>query len=499
MQGPKGVGHMTGSPSCAGPTVDAVVLSVVDALVFQRVSPILWAHLGGIGRGAGWAGLVEVASTTEPLLAEMLARPGRVLRRDGESHRVLGPYWATSSACLQIEDDVLVVLGNPVGPLTGSDEQLQAVARRIAGDLEQTTPTKRLADELEVLHAVQAVTGSDIPEDRENAMRHVGQVALASLSCEVGVLRDGTGCTVVVGSAPRLDPWSAELDEVLDHIISTTDDGLLCLQDVADHVWLGPLGAAGGVRSLLALTLPEPVGGVLVVAHTDAAPRGFTTLCRQLGRRVADAGAIVTRTAALCEQLQLSLDEHALLARHDPLTGLGNRLAWEEALTQAQERVDAGLPVTVVMLDLDELKLVNDRYGHAAGDDLIRHSGRQVLSVVQGGDVVCRIGGDEFGLLLQGTASAVQSQLGDLIEGFSAAAGTGVRASVGSATVPARGSINDALVLADASMYAHKRGEPRSGGRPPAQGDHRRRPVCGPDLRRPAPLPVDPCRSIPDG
>ena len=84
---------------------------VVDALVFRRVSSTTWAHLGGLGRGRGWAGVVEVGDGRAD--AGRL-RPGRstVVAHSAPAH-VIGPYYATGAAAVRLTNDVLVVLGNP--------------------------------------------------------------------------------------------------------------------------------------------------------------------------------------------------------------------------------------------------------------------------------------------------------------------------------------------------------------------------------------------------
>ena len=102
--------------------------------------------------------------------------------------------------------------------------------------------------------------------------------------------------------------------------------------------------------------------------------------------------------------LQLARDAAQLAADTDPLTGLVNRRA-------AMERLDAEMraafrdctQLSLVLIDLDHFKTINDRYGHAKGDDVLRHfaaAGRQQL---RGGDTFARIGGEEFMVLMPGT------------------------------------------------------------------------------------------------
>jgi diguanylate cyclase (GGDEF)-like protein/PAS domain S-box-containing protein len=112
-----------------------------------------------------------------------------------------------------------------------------------------------------------------------------------------------------------------------------------------------------------------------------------------------DQGAVVVLRDVTAENrvaLRLSFE-----AAHDPLTGLQNRRAFldrlEDTVRGARER---GEHHAIAFLDLDRFKVVNDRFGHAVGDRLLREIGQVMGRVVRGGDVLARIGGDEFALLL---------------------------------------------------------------------------------------------------
>lgn len=99
------------------------------------------------------------------------------------------------------------------------------------------------------------------------------------------------------------------------------------------------------------------------------------------------------------------LYRHTLrLALRDPLTGVGNRLAFDEAL--AREIVRAGRHdgrLALMMLDMDGFKEVNDRHGHLVGDELLKHFARLVKATARGSDMLFRFGGDEFALLMPET------------------------------------------------------------------------------------------------
>ena len=158
-------------------------------------------------------------------------------------------------------------------------------------------------------------------------------------------------------------------------------------------------------------------------------------------------------------ELQALAADQSRTARRDCLTGLGNRLAWDEALTGAQRNVDAGDSVTVVSVDVDGLKQVNDTRGHEAGDGLLRRCAEVLREHGRPSDVAVRLGGDEFALLLPLPGHLVEGRLASLrdrLGGVTSSERT-VAASVGAATAQPFGSVADAAREADAAMYLAKR------------------------------------------
>ena len=102
------------------------------------------------------------------------------------------------------------------------------------------------------------------------------------------------------------------------------------------------------------------------------------------------------------EEIRRSEEEYKKLAHHDFLTGLPNRILFQEQLTKAimrakREQCSAAL----LFIDLDNFKIVNDVAGHDAGDTVLRETATRLLACVRGGDMVCRIGGDEYVALLE--------------------------------------------------------------------------------------------------
>jgi diguanylate cyclase len=156
------------------------------------------------------------------------------------------------------------------------------------------------------------------------------------------------------------------------------------------------------------------------------------------------------------QELQRRFELAELDALTDPLTGVGNRRAWDRLLEAEEARCRRyGSVASLVAIDLDELKRVNDREGHAAGDRLLLRTAQVIDSTRRAADVVARLGGDEFGVLAVECDEPAAKVLAGRLRGALEAAG--IRASVGHATRQPTGSLAQAWSAADAEMYAHKR------------------------------------------
>lgn len=154
------------------------------------------------------------------------------------------------------------------------------------------------------------------------------------------------------------------------------------------------------------------------------------------------------------------------LALHDDLTLLPNRSFFcqrlDEALSRSERQQRA---IAVLYLDLDNFKAINDTYGHAAGDELLRIIAARLNRAIRNADIISRLGGDEFALLLSDVAD--HEQLGRVAEKLAALVASPVKigelhlsvyASIGIAVCPVDGMTAEALLdSADAAMYHAKR------------------------------------------
>lgn len=166
----------------------------------------------------------------------------------------------------------------------------------------------------------------------------------------------------------------------------------------------------------------------------------------------------------LLSRLRGAFERERALARTDHLTGVANSLAFTEALAAELERARRyGHPVSLIYLDLDNFKAVNDRQGHGAGDRLLARVGRLLRESLRASDVVGRLGGDEFALLLPETGSehamAVAHKVRAAIGGEMKAGGWPVTASLGVVTCPTPEVGAEGVMLeADRLMYRVKLG-----------------------------------------
>jgi diguanylate cyclase (GGDEF)-like protein len=216
--------------------------------------------------------------------------------------------------------------------------------------------------------------------------------------------------------------------------------------------------------------LPLVVGMTIVVIqawHSHLDHTLVTTGGLLMSLVVARQMLVLTENTRLVATVQQREEQLRHQAFHDPLTGLANRLLFRDRLEHAAAlRQREGAVLTVLFLDLDDFKSVNDKLGHAAGDALLVDVAERLRACLRQGDTVARLGGDEFAVLLEdgsGSQDRLAARIVDSME-VDFQLGTHrvqVSASVGVATVTADGPpglVSDRLLhCADVAMYAAKR------------------------------------------
>jgi len=175
----------------------------------------------------------------------------------------------------------------------------------------------------------------------------------------------------------------------------------------------------------------------------------------------------------LVTNLRDARQQAELMARTDVLTGVANLFSFREISARELERSRrTGQPLTLLFLDIDDFKIVNDYHGHLTGDEMLRRIARALCYAARRDDIVARVGGDEFVVLMPRSDAAQANQVVERVTSrlatISRPDGSPLTCSIGMATHhPATETIDEILQEADRAMYAAK-SRRASDRRPPA-------------------------------
>jgi diguanylate cyclase (GGDEF)-like protein/PAS domain S-box-containing protein len=267
-----------------------------------------------------------------------------------------------------------------------------------------------------------------------------------------------------------------ELDAQL--VVTHGSSRVLHMLGLDPHTLAGQplLAALGGSENLQALQALQTAFARLQagaesrnrVASAHQRPDGSVLHCQWFNSALVDAAGQVSSIMALVEDVSARVQAEAQLrhlALHDQLTGLPNRSALAERLTDALIRSNRShTPVALLFIDLDGFKRVNDNFGHASGDEVLKEVSHRLCEAVRATDVVARIGGDEFVVLLdtevhEDTPERVCERIFESLKPLCtfAIGQAQIGASIGVAKhPPLPDQADDLLKRADAAMYEAK-------------------------------------------
>jgi diguanylate cyclase (GGDEF)-like protein len=163
---------------------------------------------------------------------------------------------------------------------------------------------------------------------------------------------------------------------------------------------------------------------------------------------------VLTRMAGLVRDVQANAATLTELSELDPLTGLANRRVWDRELPRSIDAARrAGRVLAVAMIDFDLFKQLNDAKGHAAGDQVLRGAAANWSRHLRNGDLLARVGGEEFAVLLPG---ADESTAMEVVERIRAACPRPMTCSAGIAVLHPDESAKDVVERADQALYEAK-------------------------------------------
>jgi diguanylate cyclase (GGDEF)-like protein len=311
------------------------------------------------------------------------------------------------------------------------------------------------------------------PFDKEGLNERVGPFVAVSVIALAGLIVRGASGTATLVSATGIAllivaifgvPW-AKLPPWTDLIVPLAYFGVVAAMRDAE----GGHGATTGIfvllpvvwfalHSRLSYLVLSMIGAIavfvvpVVLVGPPQYPTTELTKALNLTLVVAMVGVVVFQLVDDRNRLMQELEDQAL---HDSLTALPNRRAWDGAVAEAVQTAQrTGRPLTVALLDLDDLKQINDHGGHAAGDRALQHASAAWSGVLPAGALLARVGGDEFGVLIADMGGAAAEEVIACIR----LAGKPYSASAGIATLTPGDDADALMRAADTALYVAKSG-----------------------------------------
>jgi diguanylate cyclase (GGDEF)-like protein len=252
----------------------------------------------------------------------------------------------------------------------------------------------------------------------------------------------GTATPEIAALAERVGQLAATLTEAREYLADLAE-GNLDRDPPTGNPLVAPMEKLCGRLRLLMWQTHQVAAGDY--AHDVELPGEFS--------------AALSRLIAALREKQMAEEKLIYVSNHDALTELYNRTYFTEEMA----RIERGrhFPVSIIVADVDGLKKINDTLGHLAGDRLLQSAAQVLRQAVRGDDILARIGGDEFAVILPGTGLTDAARVITRIREYEALAlpfngDCRLSISLGLATMTTRGKLTEVLKLADRRMYDDK-------------------------------------------
>jgi diguanylate cyclase (GGDEF)-like protein/excisionase family DNA binding protein len=321
-------------------------------------------------------------------------------------------------------------------------EQTLALEQQLRGQRELLLITESILTTLDARGVLESIT------ERLGRLVASDNVAIEVVDPATGLLTPLTARGV--HAAFYLEPWAVGETGVATWVVEHNEPVLISDEQADPRVnhFRDELGSVDG--SLIVVPLRGRGGaiGVLTIERLGKS-NTFSAEEFELVQLFAAQVSIALQNAEVFRAVEIR-------ARTDDLTGLLNHGTFEEWLERS---VREGLPFSLIMLDLDDFRHVNNDLGHQAGDKLLRRIADGLVRAGRESDLVFRYGGDEFAFILPHTEASGALQVADRARQAVSATDAHVTASVGVATFPADGATaTDVLLAADRACFVAKRG-----------------------------------------
>jgi diguanylate cyclase (GGDEF)-like protein len=219
-----------------------------------------------------------------------------------------------------------------------------------------------------------------------------------------------------------------------------------------------------GLSILLLSRILEPIKSLIQATKRIQDGDLATPIVVTGSDELAELGATFNEMMA---ELRISLAKLRNLATRDELTGLFNRRVFNSRLREEMDRVGRyKMPLSLVMIDIDRFKTINDRFGHAFGDNVLREIARVGMENCRTTDLFTRYGGEEFAMIVPQTTKQeclqlterMRKAISDLKIPFDSSISVSITVSIGVASIPEDAATREELFfLADQALYAAKR------------------------------------------